>query len=180
MSQDEFAQNNPQQDMAQLLDTINQRLVVLEGKDNVTSQRFDRLEQQVVRLTTDMTSNMDRIVSLLSQLQPAQVQAQPQTEPAATQEAQPEVQPQAQPLVPTVQAIPAPSAPDPLAIAAAAQARAANNCSGGCGGSGSSELIDFAVDTAKVVGVAAAIGIGGYAAFKGGQWLIGQISNWTK
>lgn len=168
MSQDEFSQNDPQQDMAQLLETINRRLTVLEGKDNVTSQRFDRLEQQVVRLTTDMTSNVDRIVSLLGQLQPAQVQAQPAA------------QPQAQSSVPEVQAISAPAAPNPLACMTTSQVQSANSCSGGCGGSSSSELIDLAVDTAKVVGVAAAIGIGGYAAFKGGQWLIGQISNWTK
>ena len=44
MSQDEFTRNDQQQDTAQLLADISQRLLVLEEKDNVTAQRFDRLD----------------------------------------------------------------------------------------------------------------------------------------
>lgn len=178
MSQDEFTRNDQQQDTAQLLADISQRLLVLEEKDNVTAQRFDRLEQQVVQMTQNMTASVDQLVQLVNRIQLVQSQETPEQAAQPSQAAQPG---QAEQLVPSVQPIAAPVPPDPIAIAAASQTAAANRCSGGCGGGSSTdELMDLAVDAAKIVGVTAAIGIGGYAAFKGGQWLIGQISNWTK
>ena len=177
MSQDEFTRNDQQQDTAQLLADISHRLLVLEGKDGVTAQRFDRLEQQVVQLTQNMTASVDQLTQLLSRIQLVSQEA-PEQSAQPSQAAQPG---QADQLVPSVQPIVAPVAPDQVAMAAVAQTTAANRCSGGCGGGSSTdELMDLAVDAAKIVGVTAAIGIGGYAAFKGGQWLIGQISNWTK
>ena len=177
MSQDEFTRNDQQQDTAQLLADISHRLLVLEGKDGVTAQRFDRLEQQVVQLTQNMTASVDQLTQLLSRIQLVSQEA-PEQSAQPSQAAQPG---QADQLVPSVQPIVAPVAPDQVAMAAVAQTTAANRCSGGCGGGSSTdELMDLAVEAAKMVGVTAAIGIGGYAAFKGGQWLIGQISNWTK
>lgn len=177
MSQDEFTRNDQQQDTAQLLADISQRLLVLEEKDNVTAQRFDRLEQQVVQMTQNMTASVDQLVQLVNRIQ----LVQQETSEQSAQPSQAAQSGQAEQLVPSVQPIVAPVAPDQVAMAAVAQTTAANRCSGGCGGGSSTdELMDLAVDAAKIVGVTAAIGIGGYAAFKGGQWLIGQISNWTK
>ena len=175
MSQDEFTRNDQQQDTAQLLADISQRLLVLEEKDNVTAQRFDRLEQQVVQMTQNMTASVDQLVQLVNRIQ----LVQQETSEQSAQPSQAAQSGQAEQLVPSVQPIVAPVAPDQVTMAAVAQTTAANRCSGGCGSS-TDELMDLAVDAAKIVGVTAAIGIGGYAAFKGGQWLIGQISNWTK
>ena len=88
MSQDEFTRNDQQQDTAQLLADISHRLLVLEGKDGVTAQRFDRLEQQVVQLTQNMTASVDQLTQLLSRIQLVSQEA-PEQSAQPSQAAQP-------------------------------------------------------------------------------------------
>lgn len=180
-----------------IITQLNERLAILEAKSTNVEQRFDLLERTIGDLSTSMhkaISQLDPLYQLALELQNKQ-QANPQT--AAQQTAAPQSANTTQSVTPppvmpgTCMAGTVPGngvADDVLAVPARPDIRAisgtANNgggYGGGCGGgSSSSEIIDFAIDTAKVVGTVAAVGIAGYAAYKGGQWLVEKISEWHK
>lgn len=181
-----------------IITQLNERLAILEAKSTNVEQRFDLLERTIGDLSTSMhkaIDQLDPLYQLALELQNKQ-QANPQT--AAQQTAAPQGTNTAQSVTPppvmpgTCMAGTVPGngvADDVLAVPARPDIRAisgtANNCGGyggGCGGgsSSSSEIIDFAIDTAKIVGTVAAVGIAGYAAYKGGQWLVEKISEWHK
>ena len=180
-----------------IITQLNERLAILEAKSSNVEQRFDLLERTIGDLSTSMhkaISQLDPLYQLALELQNKQ-QANPQT--ATQQTAAPQSANTAQSVTPppvmpgTCMAGTVPGngvADDVLAVPARPDIRAisgtANNgggYGGGCGGgSSSSEIIDFAIDTAKIVGTVAAVGIAGYAAYKGGQWLVEKISEWHK
>ena len=180
-----------------IITQLNERLAILEAKSTNVEQRFDLLERTIGDLSTSMhkaISQLDPLYQLALELQNKQ-QANPQT--ATQQTAAPQSANTAQSVTPppvmpgTCMAGTVPGngvADDVLAVPARPDIRAisgtANNgggYGGGCGGgSSSSEIIDFAIDTAKIVGTVAAVGIAGYAAYKGGQWLVEKISEWHK
>lgn len=181
-----------------IITQLNERLAILEAKSTNVEQRFDLLERTIGDLSTTMhkaIGQLDPLYQLALELQNKQ-QANSQT--AAQQTAAPQGTNTAQSVTPppvmpgTCMAGTVPGndvADDVLAVPARPDIRAisgtANNgggYGGGCGGgsSSSSEIIDFAIDTAKVVGTVAAVGIAGYAAYKGGQWLVEKISEWHK
>ena len=180
-----------------IITQLNERLAILEAKSSNVDQRFDLLERTIGDLSTSMhkaISQLDPLYQLALELQNKQ-QAKPQT--AAQQTAAPQSANTAQSVTPppvmpgTCMAGTVPGngvTDDVLAVPARPDIRAisgtANNgggYGGGCGGgSSSSEIIDFAIDTAKIVGTVAAVGIAGYAAYKGGQWLVEKISEWHK
>ena len=180
-----------------IITQLNERLAILEAKSSKVEQRFDLLERTIGDLSTSMhkaISQLDPLYQLALELQNKQ-QANPQT--AAQQTAAPQSANTTQSVTPppvmpgTCMAGTVPGndvADDVLAVPARPDIRAisgtANNgggYGGGCGGgSSSSEIIDFAIDTAKIVGTVAAVGIAGYAAYKGGQWLVEKISEWHK
>ena len=180
-----------------IITQLNERLAILEAKSSNVEQRFDLLERTIGDLSTSMhkaISQLDPLYQLALELQNKQ-QTNPQT--AAQQTAAPQSANTAQSVTPppvmpgTCMAGTVPGndvADDVLAVPARPDIRAisgtANNgggYGGGCGGgSSSSEIIDFAIDTAKIVGTVAAVGIAGYAAYKGGQWLVEKISEWHK
>lgn len=195
---DEFSDKTTKENADDAIITqLNERLAILEAKSSNVEQRFDLLERTIGDLSTSMhkaISQLDPLYQLALELQNKQ-QANPQT--AAQQAAAPQS-------ANTTQSVtPPPVMPgtcvagtvsgngvddDVLAVPARPDIRAisgtANNgggYGGGCGGgSSSSEIIDFAIDTAKIVGTVAAVGIAGYAAYKGGQWLVEKISEWHK
>ena len=180
-----------------IITQLNERLAILEAKSSNVEQRFDLLERTIGDLSTSMhkaIGQLDPLYQLALELQNKQ-QANPQT--ATQQSAAPQSANTAQSVTPppvmpgTCMAGTVPGngvADDVLAVPARPDIRAisgtANNgggYGGGCGGgSSSSEIIDFAIDTAKIVGTVAAVGIAGYAAYKGGQWLVEKISEWHK
>ena len=180
-----------------IITQLNERLAILEAKSTNVEQRFDLLERTIGDLSTSMHKTIDQLdplYQLALELQNKQ-QANPQT--AAQQTATPQSANTTQSVTPppvmpgTCMAGTVPGngvADDVLAVPARPDIRAisgtANNgggYGGGCGGSSSSsEIIDFAIDTAKIVGTVAAVGIAGYAAYKGGQWLVEKISEWHK
>ena len=180
-----------------IITQLNERLAILEAKSSNVDQRFDLLERTIGDLSTSMhkaISQLDPLYQLALELQNKQ-QANPQT--ATQQTAAPQSANTAQSVTPppvmpgTCMAGTVPGngvTDDVLAVPARPDIRAisgtANNgggYGGGCGGgSSSSEIIDFAIDTAKIVGTVAAVGIAGYAAYKGGQWLVEKISEWHK
>ena len=197
---DEFADKTTKQDDHvddAIITQLNERLALLEAKSSNVEQRFDLLERTIGDLSTSMhkaISQLDPLYQLALELQNKQ-QANPQT--ATQQTAAPQSANTAQSVTPppvmpgTCMAGTVPGngvADDVLAVPARPDIRAisgtANNgggYGGGCGGgSSSSEIIDFAIDTAKIVGTVAAVGIAGYAAYKGGQWLVEKISEWHK
>ena len=180
-----------------IITQLNERLAILEAKSTKVEQRVDLLERHSGDLSTSMhkaIGQLDPLYQLALELQNKQ-QANPQT--AAQQTAAPQGTNTAQSVTPppvmpgTGMAGTVPGngvVDDVLAVPARPDIRAisgtANNgggYGGGCGGgSSSSEIIDFAIDTAKIVGTVAAVGIAGYAAYKGGQWLVEKISEWHK
>lgn len=195
---DEFSDKTTKENADDAIITqLNERLAILEAKSSNVEQRFDLLERTIGDLSTSMhkaISQLDPLYQLALELQNKQ-QANPQT--AAQQTAAPQGTNTAQSVTPppvmpgTCAAGTVPGngvADDVLAVPARPDIRAisgtANNgggYGGGCGGgSSSSEIIDFAIDTAKIVGTVAAVGIAGYAAYKGGQWLVEKISEWHK
>ena len=198
---DEFADKTTKQDDHvddAIITQLNERLAILEAKSSNVEQRFDLLERTIGDLSTTMhkaIGQLDPLYQLALELQNKQ-QAKPQT--AAQQTAAPQgtnmTQSVTSPAAPeacedggmtdddyaSLDLLTVPTRPNINAISGTA-----NNSSygGGCGGSSSSsssEIIDFAIDTAKVVGTVAAVGIAGYAAYKGGQWLVEKISEWHK
>lgn len=197
---DEFADKTTKQNENvddAIITQLNERLAILEAKSTNVEQRFDLLERTIGDLSTTMhkaIGQLDPLYQLALELQNKQ-QANPQT--AAQQTAAPQSANTTQSVTPppvmpgTCMAGTVPGngvADDVLAVPARPDIRAisgtANNgggYGGGCGGgSSSSEIIDFAIDTAKIVGTVAAVGIAGYAAYKGGQWLVEKISEWHK
>ena len=180
-----------------IITQLNERLAILEAKSSNVEQRFDLLERTIGDLSTSMhkaISQLDPLYQLALELQNKQ-QANPQT--ATQQTAVPQSANTAQSVTPppvmpgTCMAGTVPGndvADDVLAVPARPDIRAisgtANNgggYGGGCGGGrSSSESIELASDTAKIVGTVAAVGIAGYAAYKGGQWLVEKISEWHK
>ena len=195
---DEFSDKTAKENADDAIITqLNERLAILEAKSTNVEQRFDLLERTIGDLSTSMRKaigQLDPLYQLALELQNKQ-QANPQT--AAQQTAAPQGTNTTQSVTPppvmpgTCMAGTVPGngvADDVLAVPARPDIRAisgtANNgggYGGGCGGgSSSSEIIDFAIDTAKIVGTVAAVGIAGYAAYKGGQWLVEKISEWHK
>ena len=180
-----------------IITQLNERLAILEAKSTNVEQRFDLLERTIGDLSTSMhkaIGQLDPLYQLALELQNKQ-QTNSQTATQQTAAPQSANTPQSvtpPPVMPgTCMAGTVPGngvADDLLAVPARPDIRAisgtANNCGGyggGCGGSSSSsEIIDFAIDTAKIVGTVAAVGIAGYAAYKGGQWLVEKISEWHK
>lgn len=180
-----------------IITQLNERLAILEAKSSNVEQRFDLLERTIGDLSTSMhkaISQLDPLYQLALELQNKQ-QANPQT--AAQQTAAPQSANTTQSVTPppvmpgtcmagTVpgngvddDVLAVPTRPDIRAISGTANN--GGGYGGGCGGgSSSSEIIDFAIDTAKIVGTVAAVGIAGYAAYKGGQWLVEKISEWHK
>ena len=193
---DEFADKTTKQDDHvddAIITQLNERLAILEAKSSNVEQRFDLLERTIGDLSTTMhkaIGQLDPLYQLALELQNKQ-QAKPQT--AAQQTAAPQGTNMTQsvtppPVAPEVyedddmvaNALTVPTRPNINAISGTANN--GGGYGGGCGGgsSSSSEIIDFAIDTAKVVGTVAAVGIAGYAAYKGGQWLVEKISEWHK
>ena len=180
-----------------IITQLNERLAILEAKSSNVEQRFDLLERTIGDLSTSMhkaISQLDPLYQLALELQNKQ-QANPQTAtqqtavPQSANTAQSVTPPPVMPGTCMTGTVPGNDvADDVLAVPARPDIRAisgtANNgggYGGGCGGgSSSSEIIDFAIDTAKIVGTVAAVGIAGYAAYKGGQWLVEKISEWHK
>ena len=192
---DEFADKTTKQDDHvddAIITQLNERLAILEAKSSNVEQRFDLLERTIGDLSTTMhkaIGQLDPLYQLALELQNKQ-QARPQT--AAQQTAAPQGTNMTQsvtppPVAPEVyedddmvaNALTVPTRPNINAISGTANN--GGGYGGGCGGgSSSSEIIDFAIDTAKIVGTVAAVGIAGYAAYKGGQWLVEKISEWHK
>lgn len=180
-----------------IITQLNERLAILEAKSTNVEQRFDLLERTIGDLSTSMHKAIDQLDPLYQLALELQNKQQANSQTAAQQTAAPQGTNTAQSVTPpsvmpgTCMAGTVPGngvADDVLAVPARPDIRAisgtANNCGGyggGCGGgSSSSEIIDFAIDTAKIVGTVAAVGIAGYAAYKGGQWLVEKISEWHK
>ena len=191
---DEFADKTTKENVDDAIITqLNERLAILEAKSTNVEQRFDLLERTIGDLSTSMhkaIGQLDPLYQLALELQNKQ-QVKPQT--AAQQTVAPQGANATQsvtpsPAVPEVyedddmaaNALTVPARPNINAISGTANN--GGGYGGGCGGgsSSSSEIIDFAIDTAKVVGTVAAVGIAGYAAYKGGQWLVEKISEWHK
>lgn len=197
---DEFSDKKTNQDdhvNDAIITQLNERLAILEAKSSNVEQRFDLLERTIGDLSTTMhkaIGQLDPLYQLALELQNKQ-QANPQT--ATQQTAAPQSANTAQSVTPppvmpgtcmagTVSGngvdddvLAVPTRPDIRAISGTANN--GGGYGGGCGGgSSSSEIIDFAIDTAKIVGTVAAVGIAGYAAYKGGQWLVEKISEWHK
>ena len=175
-----------------IITQLNERLAILEAKSINVEQRFDLLERTIGDLSTSMhkaIGQLDPLYQLALELQNKQ-QANPQTatqQTAAPQSANTTQSVTPPPVMPgTVpgngvddDVLAVPTRPDIRAISGTANN--GGGYGGGCGGgSSSSEIIDFAIDTAKIVGTVAAVGIAGYAAYKGGQWLVEKISEWHK
>ena len=180
-----------------IITQLNERLAILEAKSTNVEQRFDLLERTIGDLSTSMHKTIDQLDPLYQLALELQNKQQANSQTAAQQTAAPQGTNTAQSVTPppvmpgTCMAGTVPGngvADDVLAVPARPDIRAisgtANNgggYGGGCGGgSSSSEIIDFAIDTAKIVGTVAAVGIAGYAAYKGGQWLVEKISEWHK
>lgn len=192
---DEFSDKKTNQDDHvddAIITQLNERLAILEAKSTNVEQRFDLLERTIGDLSTSMhkaISQLDPLYQLALELQNKQ-QANSQTAtPQGTNTAQSVTPPPVMSGTCMAGTVPGNGvADDVLAVPARPDIRAisgtANNgggYGGGCGGgSSSSEIIDFAIDTAKIVGTVAAVGIAGYAAYKGGQWLVEKISEWHK
>lgn len=193
---DEFADKTTKQDDHvddAIITQLNERLAILEAKSSNVEQRFDLLERTIGDLSTTMHKAIDQLDPLYRLALELQNKQQANPQPTTQQTAAPQSTNVAQsvtppPVVPEVyedddmaaNVLTVPAKPNINAISGTA-----NNGSygGGCGGSSSSsssEIIDFAIDTAKVVGTVAAVGIAGYAAYKGGQWLVEKISEWHK
>ena len=194
---DEFNDKKTKQDDHvdnEIITQLNERLAILEAKSSNVEQRFDLLERTIGDLSTTMhkaIGQLDPLYQLALELQNKQ-QANPQ--PTTQQTAAPQSANTTQsvtppPVVPEVyedddraaNVLTVPARPNINAISGTANN--GGGYGGGCGGSSSSsssEIIDFAIDTAKVVGTVAAVGIAGYAAYKGGQWLVEKISEWHK
>ena len=200
---DEFADKTTKQDDHvddAIITQLNERLAILEAKSSNVDQRFDLLERTIGDLSTTMHKAIDQLDPLYRLALELQNKQQAKSQTAAQQTAAPQG-------ANTAQSVTSPAAPevcededggmtdddyaslDLLTVPTRPNINAisgtANNGSygGGCGGSSSSsssEIIDFTIDAAKVVGTVAAVGIAGYAAYKGGQWLVEKISEWHK
>lgn len=195
--EDEFSSKPEEKKEAQnaLLQQLADRLTILEAKSSNTDQRFDALEQSLTKLCTDVRDGMQQLTplyQLAAELQQAKTAANAN---AGATNAQATTTSSATPMQQSVvdggdmvdgsdeeldeECLAVPARQDIGSITGTCRS-GGYGCGGGGSCSHSSELIDFAVDTAKVVGTVAAVGIAGYAAFKGGQWLIGKISDWSK
>lgn len=195
---DEFSDKTTKENADDAIITqLNERLAILEAKSTNVEQRFDLLERTIGDLSTSMhkaISQLDPLYQLALELQNKQ---QTNSQTATQQTAAPQSANTTQSVTPppvmpgtcmagTVpgngvddDVLAVPTRPDIRAISGTANN--GGGYGGGCGGgSSSSEIIDFAIDTAKIVGTVAAVGIAGYAAYKGGQWLVEKISEWHK